>query len=1106
MSSKKEMPPRGVYPSPEEDAALAARSPNMQFTRQKLKKLMLNPNLKLPETLDWRAPNLTLADGSTDNTNKIVSVGDQGPCGACYMFAILYQFAAYIAIHAKRMAERINVNPFLSQCACTFAETCANPDNKHFTMSTGCTRCGGGKPHLLMYEIATQINNIQSTPRDAYVKYYNIIYPFASKRQQNNFNLDVAACMVAGDRKLNACLVEESLSKTKSTVFQLKKNDPLFISDDDDEFNVLLDQKIPASTQSATIALSFTACLREKEQTFMFFLNKYGPLFAFVTMEGLSAAGRSTFDEWPYVYTGASPPGDADHVVLIIGYTRIQTQLESKGSLYDTPAEFKDVWIVQNSWGKDFGNHGIFYLPRGTGASSGWTQKDWLKWQPHGPLNFLSSKHSISFFYSGPKIQNDCEILYPNSHFARTTDPAFTSCTKCITDTLDLDTHCTTCKDPLLSASSYCVRCSADESLDPATNCAQCFSDRKLVDGKCDTCIDALISSHGYMCNECTVWGKDPFVEPPCSACLAGHVPADAAAGNDCYSCAPGWLGGHAEGKLCVPGCAKPGMDPGGNVPCSECYENWGPPQACTGCVGGYDPLSYPPCSVCKANYDADCKKCQTNWDPAKDCQECLPGYDAASNCTTCLDGSAAPCKHLFQCDRDGKQLEQDMPQQARGWCTQEEGCCETLKGTFGDANTWQSVYCSKFCENFNCPSSCMESCTKSGLPSPTPYIRGYSLGAVPEKTLVAEYIKANPDYVMADPTDKLKLNASLSEKRMVLQAIHDTPAWTGGPNTVDYVSTGKVAKEVVNQSDCGACAIFSATAALESWIAIDQDADAVVLCIQPFIEADRSIPHDTCNGQAVITAMKNLVKHCVTGDWLRPLNPSLGKDNTEDSWMWKTYFLNKWEVSQQCTKIIEDDLTATCTSLIPNHYTSATTCPNREIPGKEYIQFKPTHVILQSMNSLKSIFCGMFKSYGAEYDRREAIYEHALRQYGPFPVTMRLWPNPDPTFQGCIEKLSSYMDENEYSWLDPVAYLKDSYTTPHGLHAVLLVGYSAFPDGRQYWVIKNSWGSRWGCKGFAKIPKGRATWTLPYNWDDWSDPTYGPFDITQTDPMFYAK
>ena len=40
--------------------------------------------------------------------------------------------------------------------------------------------------------------------------------------------------------------------------------------------------------------------------------------------------------------------------------------------------------------------------------------------------------------------------------------------------------------------------------------------------------------------------------------------------------------------------------------------------------------------------------------------------------------------------------------------------------------------------------------------------------------------------------------------------------------------------------------------------------------------------------------------------------------------------------------------------------------------------------------------------------------------------------------------------------------------------HAVIIVGYNTTSDGVPYWIIRNSWGTRWGEQGYVRVIRNR--------------------------------
>jgi len=93
-----------------------------------------------------------------------------------------------------------------------------------------------------------------------------------------------------------------------------------------------------------------------------------------------------------------------------------------------------------------------------------------------------------------------------------------------------------------------------------------------------------------------------------------------------------------------------------------------------------------------------------------------------------------------------------------------------------------------------------------------------------------------------------------------------------------------------------------------------------------------------------------------------------------------------------------------------------------------------------------------------ASGDQAGAVDEDALKQMlyenGPFAIAINATP------------LQMYFG----GIMDPFSFLCNPKSLNHG---VLLVGYGV-ENNKKYWIIKNSWGSSWGEKGFFRIIRGK--------------------------------
>lgn len=88
-----------------------------------------------------------------------------------------------------------------------------------------------------------------------------------------------------------------------------------------------------------------------------------------------------------------------------------------------------------------------------------------------------------------------------------------------------------------------------------------------------------------------------------------------------------------------------------------------------------------------------------------------------------------------------------------------------------------------------------------------------------------------------------------------------------------------------------------------------------------------------------------------------------------------------------------------------------------------------------------------------------EALMKHELVKHGPMAVAFEVYPD-FYHYAGGIYHYTGLMDP-----FNPFELTN---------HAVLLVGYGTDPkSGEPFWIVKNSWGIKWGEGGFFRIRRG---------------------------------
>jgi len=99
--------------------------------------------------------------------------------------------------------------------------------------------------------------------------------------------------------------------------------------------------------------------------------------------------------------------------------------------------------------------------------------------------------------------------------------------------------------------------------------------------------------------------------------------------------------------------------------------------------------------------------------------------------------------------------------------------------------------------------------------------------------------------------------------------------------------------------------------------------------------------------------------------------------------------------------------------------------------------------------------------------DSRASNHTGVPGRYGEDQFVAFVYHN-GPAQIGINANVFSKMDKDHFITKSGCAQVKGNIN-----HSVTIVGYGVDPVKGKYWIIKNSWGARWGDHGYVKVARG---------------------------------